>query len=381
MVQAATGLSEDAGALLGRARRVTLKIGSSLLIDPEGSGVRRDWLASVGDDIALLRSQGKQVLVVSSGAVALGRRHLGLRASPRLDHKQAAAAAGQALLMQAWERAMAPHLVPTAQLLLTIDDSEQRRRWLNARATLEVLFAQNALPVVNENDSVATEELRYGDNDRLSARCAQMIQSDLLILLSDVDGLYTADPRRDPEARHIPFVAEIESVESFAAGTAAAGVGTGGMRTKLAAASIAQAFGCATLIARGHDANPISRLAGGALSTIVAARGSPASAYKQWIAASLAPAGSLVIDAGAVAALSAGKSLLPAGARSVDGRFHRGACLSVRDADGREIARGITSYASDEIRAILGCGSDRVEEKLGFRGPDELIHRNDLVLL
>jgi glutamate 5-kinase len=381
MVEAATMLEENASCLLRAARRVTLKIGSSLLTDPAGSDVRREWLASVGDDIAALRRDGKQVLVVSSGAVALGRRHLGLRASPRLDHKQAAAAAGQALLMQAWERALAPHGVPTAQLLLTIDDSEQRRRWLNARATLEVLLAQGALPVINENDSVATEELRYGDNDRLSARCAQMIQSDLLVLLSDVDGLYTADPRRDPEARHIPFVSEVEAVEGFAAGAATAGVGTGGMRTKLAAAAIAQSFGCATVIARGHDLNPIARLAGGGQATVIAARGSPAGAYKQWIAGSLAPAGTLTIDAGAVAALSAGKSLLPAGARGIDGRFHRGACLSVRDADGREIARGITGYASDEIKAILGCGSDRIEEKLGFRGPDELIHRNDLVLL
>ncbi|MDB5671446.1 MAG: glutamate 5-kinase [Alphaproteobacteria bacterium] len=381
MAERATLLEEDAAALLAGARRVTLKIGSSLLIDPDGSDVRRDWLASVGDDIAALRGQGRQVLVVSSGAVALGRRHLGLRASPRLDHKQAAAAAGQALLMQAWERALSPHRVPTAQLLLTIDDSEQRRRWLNARATLEVLLAQGALPVINENDSVATEELRYGDNDRLSARCAQMIQSDLLILLSDVDGLYSADPRRDPAARHIPYVSDIASVEGFAAGATASGVGTGGMRTKLAAASIAQAFGCATIIARGHDPNPISRLSSGARATVVVARGSPAGAYKQWIAASLAPAGTLSIDAGAVMALSAGKSLLPAGARQIEGRFHRGACLSVVDPAGREVARGITSYASDEIRTILGCGTDRIEEKLGFRGPDELIHRNDLVLL
>jgi glutamate 5-kinase len=381
MAESATLAREDAAALLARARRITLKIGSSLLIDPDGSDVRRDWLASVGDDIAALRREGKQVLVVSSGAVALGRRHLGLRTSPRLDHKQAAAAAGQALLMQAWERALSPHRVPTAQLLLTIDDSEQRRRWLNARATLEVLLAQGALPVINENDSVATEEIRYGDNDRLSARCAQMIQSDLLVLLSDVDGLYTADPRRDPEARHIAHVSEIDQVEAFAADATAAGLGTGGMRTKLAAASIAQAFGCATLIARGQEPNPISRLSQGAPATIVAARGSPAGAYKQWIAASLAPAGTLAIDAGAVKALASGKSLLPAGARSVEGRFHRGVCLSVIDPEGREIARGISAYASDEIKAILGCGSDRIEERLGFRGPDELIHRNDLVLL
>ena len=201
------GSERDAAALIASARRVTIKIGSSLLIDQSGSGARPDWMASVGDDIAALRKQGKQVLLVSSGAVALGRKHLGLKRSHQLAYKQAAAAAGQALLMQAWEGALAPHGIPTAQLLLTIEDTEQRRRWLNARATLDVLLSQGALPVINENDSVATEEIRYGDNDRLSARAAQMIRSDLLILLSDVDGLYTADPAGDPSASHIPYVA------------------------------------------------------------------------------------------------------------------------------------------------------------------------------
>ena len=207
--QATISADNAAGALIASARRVTIKIGSSLLIDPSEKGVRKRWLASIGEDIAALRGEGKQVIVVSSGAVALGRVHLGLKRSNRLDHKQAAAAAGQALLMQAWEEALAPHAIPTAQLLLTLSDTEERRRWLNARATIEVLLAQNALPVINENDSVATDELRYGDNDRLSARAAQMIKSDLLILLSDVDGIYTADPARDANADHLPFVEEI----------------------------------------------------------------------------------------------------------------------------------------------------------------------------
>ncbi len=238
-----------AGRLLDRARRVTVKIGSSLLIDP-GGGVRRDWLRSLGDDIADLRRAGKQVAVVSSGAVALGRVHLKLGRSLRLDVKQAAAAAGQALLMQAWEAALAPHGVPTAQLLLTIDDTEQRRRWLNARATLEVLLAHGALPVINENDSVATEELRYGDNDRLAARAAGMIRSDVLVLLSDVDGLYTADPAT-PGAVHVPFVERIDDeIAGYAGGAAAGGPGTGGMATKIAAARIAQSFGCATIVGR-----------------------------------------------------------------------------------------------------------------------------------
>ncbi len=373
---------QDPGALIAAARRITIKIGSSLVIDAAEKGVRKTWLASVGDDIAGLRDQGKQLVVVSSGAVALGRVHLGLKRSARLDHKQAAAAAGQALLMQAWEAALAPHQVPTAQLLLTIEDTERRRRWLNARATLEVLLAQKALPVINENDSVATDELRYGDNDRLSARAAQMIRSDLLILLSDVDGLYSADPVRNPDASHIPFVAEVTDDIAAYAGTALhSGVGTGGMRTKLAAARIASAFGCATIIASGQEPHPVRRLGEGAIATVVAAKGSPGNAYKQWIATSLAPAGSVAIDTGAVRALAAGKSLLPAGVRSVTGRFERGACLSILDEEGREVARGIAAYGSHEARSIIGCTSGHIAARLGYEGPHELIHRDDMVMV
>lgn len=371
-----------AAALLGAARRVTVKVGSSLLIDPAGTGVRRSWLAGLGEDIAALRAQGKQVVVVSSGAVALGRVHLKLRRSARLDHKQAAAAAGQALLMQAWEEALAPHRIPTAQLLLTLDDTERRRRWLNARATVEVLLAQGALPVINENDSVATDELRYGDNDRLSARAAQMIKSDVLILLSDVDGLYTADPGRNPDARHLPFVEDVTvEIEAHASGSSGNGVGTGGMRTKLAAARIASGFGCATIIASGHDLHPVRRLVEGARATVVAAKGSPANAYKQWIAGSLAPAGAVAIDEGAVRALRAGKSLLPAGVRSVTGTFERGACLRVLDDQGVEVARGIAAYGSQDALAIAGCTSERIVERLGYEGPHELIHRDDMVMV
>jgi glutamate 5-kinase len=370
------------GALIASARRVTIKIGSSLLMDPSEKGVRKRWLASVGDDIAALRSQGKQVIVVSSGAVALGRVHLALKRSNRLDHKQAAAAAGQALLMQAWEEALASHHIPTAQLLLTLSDTEERRRWLNARATIEVLLAQDALPVINENDSVATDELRYGDNDRLSARAAQMIKSDLLILLSDVDGIYTADPARDPEAQHLPFVAEVTAeIEAYAAGVGAAGVGSGGMRTKIAAARIAGAFGCTTIIGAGHDSHPVRRLSEGARSTVVAGKGSPGNAYKQWIAGSLAPAGSVAIDKGAVRALLSGKSLLPAGVLSVTGKFERGACLSVLDDEGREVARGIAAYGSRDAQAILGCSSAAIAERLGYEAPHELIHRDDMVMV
>jgi glutamate 5-kinase len=370
----------DSARLLAAARRVTVKVGSSLLI--EGDDVRGAWLDSVGEDLAALRREGKQIVVVSSGAVALGRRKLGLRHSPRLAIKQAAAAAGQPRLMAAWEAAMARVGIPTAQLLVTVGDTESRRRWLNARATMEVLLAEGALPVVNENDSVATEELRYGDNDRLSARVAQMIRSDVLILLSDVDGLYTADPARDPAAEHIPFLDAIdEQVEGFAGGAGAAGVGTGGMRTKIAAARLARGFGCATIIAKGVGPHPLRALREGARSTVIAAAGSPAGAYKQWIAGTLTPAGSVTIDDGAVRALGRGKSLLPAGVRAVDGSFERGVCLRVLDPAGREIARGLSAYTSTEAQAILGCVSAVIAERLGYDGPDELIHRDDLVLV
>jgi glutamate 5-kinase len=297
--------------------------------------------------------------------------------------KQAAAASGQPLLMRAWEETFAPFGIPTAQLLLTLDDTESRRRWLNARATIEVLLANGALPVVNENDTVATEELRYGDNDRLSARVAQMIQSDLLILLSDVDGVYTGDPRRDANARHVPHIPVIDSeVERWAGGASSVGVGSGGMHTKLAAAQIAKSFGCATIIASGHEKHPLTRLADNdALATVIDATGSPVRAYKQWIAGTLVPAGNLHIDAGASSALQSGKSLLPAGVRTVEGTFERGVCLRVIDPSGREIARGITAYTSLETQSIIGCASSEIERRLGYSGPDALIHRNDLVLM
>lgn len=364
--------------LLTGARRLVVKVGSSLLIAADG-GARAAWLAGLADDIATLRRAGKAVIVVSSGAVALGRRHLALKPSPRLDHKQAAAAAGQTLLMQAWEAAFAPHGLPTAQLLLTFEDTERRRRWLNARATIDVLLGQGAIPVINENDSVATDELRYGDNDRLSARVAQMVKADLLVLLSDVDGLHTADPAKHPGAAHVATVDDLDAVEAMAG--PASGVGSGGMRSKLAAARIASGAGCATLIASGREEHPLAALQADARATLVGARGSPASAYKQWIAGTLQPAGSLIVDAGAAKALAGGKSLLPAGITAVEGEFERGVCLAIRGSDGSELARGISAYNSDEARAIAGQPSARIEALLGYGGPDALIHRDDLVML
>ena len=375
--------ARDTAQLIEASRRITVKVGSSLLVDEKGDGIRIAWLRSVAEDIADFRRRGKQVAVVSSGAVALGRHALGLKKSPRLALKQAAAAAGQPLLMRAWAESLAPFGIPTAQLLLTIDDTESRRRWLNARATIDVILGQSAVPVVNENDTVATDELRYGDNDRLSARVAQMIQSDLLILLSDIEGLYTADPRRDSKARHIPYVEAIDAeIEGWAGAASGAGIGSGGMRTKIAAAKIAQSFGCATIIAAGHDERPLSKLrAEDARATVIAATSSPARAYKQWIAGALLPAGSVCIDGGAKKALAAGKSLLPAGATTFEGTFERGVCLRVLGPDGEEIARGLTAYTSAEMQAILGCASSEIEGRLGYAGPDELIHRDDLVLM
>ena len=372
--------------LLASARRVVLKVGSALLIDAARGAADDAWLGALAVDVARLRARGADVLVVSSGAVALGRRRLGLplKGELELQEKQAAAAAGQSLLMRAWEEALAPHGLHTAQILLTRDDTEMRRRWLNARATAETLLRLKAIPVVNENDTVATEEIRYGDNDRLAARVAQMIGADLLVLLSDVDGLYTADPRSDPAARHIPEVETLTpEIEAMAGGANAAhGVGTGGMATKLAAARIAHGAGCATLITLGRrdGPGPLEAVEAGARATLFAAHATPAAAYKQWIAGSLAPQGALVVDDGAVAALKAGKSLLPAGVTAVEGRFGKGDAVLVHDQTGREVARGLAAYGSEEATAIQGLRSSGIEARLGYRGPAALIHRDDLVV-
>jgi glutamate 5-kinase len=368
-----------AGALVRQAKRITVKVGSSLLVD--AAGLRTDWLATLAEDLATLKAAGAQLVVVSSGAVALGRKRLGLSRSARLEFKQAAAAAGQPLLMESWAKALACHDVAVAQLLLTFGDTESRRRWLNARATIETLLDRGAVPIVNENDSVATEELRYGDNDRLSARVAQMVRSDVLLLLSDVDGLYSANPRSRRDAKHIPFVKELTTELMDAAGPAhGEGVGSGGMRTKLEAARIATRFGCATVIAGGQGEHPVRALIDGARATLIAGEGSPASAYKQWIAAALAPTGSVIIDAGAADALRNGRSLLAAGIRGVEGEFGRGECVSVVN-EAHEIARGLIGYSADEARAVAGLRASDIAERLGYNRGDAVIHRNDLVLL
>ncbi len=376
----------DAPHRLAKARRVVIKVGSSLLVDWETGAADAAWLASLARDAARLKARGCEVLIVSSGSIALGRRRLGLtRRNLSLEEKQACAAAGQSLLMRAWEEAFEPYCAAVAQVLLTRDDTEIRRRWLNARATMGTLLSLGAVPVVNENDTVATEEIRYGDNDRLAARVAQMIGADLLVLLSDIDGLYTADPRKDPGARHIPNVTDITpEIEAMAGDSnAEAGTGVGGMGSKLAAARIAHGAGCATLLTLGRrdgDQGPLQAVEQGGRATLFEPNATPAAAYKQWIAGTLAPQGSITVDAGAAAALKAGKSLLPAGVRAVGGAFDKGDAVVVQDETGREIARGIAAYGAEEARAIQGRRSDAIEAVLGYAGRGVLIHRDDLVV-
>ena len=370
------------------AKRIVVKVGSALLVDQATGQANHAWLKGFAADAARVRDRGQQLLIVSSGAVALGRRRLGLnRKKLDLPGKQAAAAAGQSILMHAWEEALAPHGIIAAQILLTRDDTEVRHRWLNARATVETLLGLGVAPVVNENDTVVTEEIRYGDNDRLAARVAQMIGADLLVLLSDIDGLYTADPRKNPKARHIARITDSnDEVDAMAgAANADAGVGSGGMATKIVAARIAAGAGCATLITLGRPASgpsgPLEAVEQGARATVFEPKATPAAAYKQWIAGALAPQGTLTVDAGAAAALRAGKSLLPAGVRAVDGNFGKGDAVLVLDPAGREIARGLAAYGADEARAIQGRRSDAIEGVLGYAGRPVLIHRNDLVVV
>jgi len=375
-------LSSDSNReYFARAARVVVKIGSALFVDQQTGALDRPWLEGLCQDVADLRSAGKEVVIVSSGAVALGRRELAFDARrAALEEKQAAAAVGQVVLAHAYKEVLGSHGIKTAQILLTLDDSESRRRYLNATRTFLTLLGLGVVPVVNENDTVATQELRYGDNDRLAGRVAQMISADCLVLLSDVDGLYTADPQSDATAAHVPEVTDVSPGVLAMAGGAGSSHGSGGMRTKLEAARIAVSAGCRMVIASGRVLRPIRALTEGARSTWFLSTATPAAARKRWIAGTLKPKGVVHVDAGARHALGSGRSLLPAGVTRVDGSFERGDAVRVVAADGSELARGLVAYSADEARAIAGSRSSRIEEVLGYRGRDEIIHRDDLVL-
>lgn len=372
--------NKSVAARLQSAQRLVIKVGSALLIDKKGA-VAHDWLDGLGEDIAALRARGVDIVMVTSGAVGLGRRALGLKGKLKLEEKQAAAAAGQSLLMDAWRRALEPRDIKTAQVLLTLPDTENRRRYLNARSTLTALLALDATPIVNENDTIATHEIRYGDNDRLAARIAQMVAADMLLILSDVDGLYTADPRQDQSATHMDLVPEITpEIEALGGGpNTQSALGSGGMKTKIEAAKIAVGAGCATMIAKGTQQKPIAALAKGARATLFLPDASPANARRAWISGGLSPAGTLRIDAGACKALQGGASLLPAGVTGVTGAFDKGDAVALYGPDGTLVGRGLAAYESREVQEIMGLHSDEAEAKLGYRRA-AVIHRDDLAL-
>jgi glutamate 5-kinase len=367
---------------LQEASRIVVKIGSSLLVEPDSGRLHRTWLEALAGEVAAIRRRGQRVILVSSGAIALGRRYLGLQRDQRkLEEQQAAAAAGQIILAHAYQELLGKHDLKVAQVLLTLDDTESRRRYLNARSTLETLLDLGAVPVINENDTVATQEIRYGDNDRLAARVAEMVSADCLVLLSDVDGLYDGDPARNAGAKLIPEVREITPAIEALAGTHGTEFGSGGMVTKLVAARIALQAGCATVIASGKRLEPLKAIEEGVPCTWFIPERSPLAARKQWIAGTLKPRGELTIDEGAERALAAGKSLLPVGVVAVEGRFERGDAVTIRNRQGRDLARGLVGYGSDEARKIQGRRSEEIEQLLGYRDRDEMIHRDNLAVL
>ncbi|HZY12981.1 MAG TPA: glutamate 5-kinase [Beijerinckiaceae bacterium] len=374
-------MRNDKSPSLSSFRRITIKVGSSLLVDHDAQDVRRDWLAALVSDLANLHRGGADILVVSSGAIALGRSVLGLaRGALKLEDSQAAAAVGQIALARIWAEMLHEHGMVAGQILVTLGDTEERRRYLNARATIGRLLDMRAVPVINENDSVATSEIRYGDNDRLAARVATMAGSDLLVLLSDIDGLYTAPPAENPDAKLMPVVERITPNIEAMAGGAGSELSRGGMRTKIEAAKIATQGGTRMVIASGLVAHPLKVIEDGGRCTWFATPSTPARARKTWIAGALETKGTVTIDAGAVAALKRGGSLLPAGVKRVDGAFTRGDAIAVRGPDGTEVARGLTAYDSDDATKIAGRSSADILSILGFGGRTEMIHRDDLVL-
>ena len=361
------------------AKRIVVKIGSALLTEPGTGTLKEAWLASILADVAELRAAGKEVVLVSSGAVALGRGTLDLPRGPlKLKQSQAAAAVGQITLAHAYQKLGAIYGLQIAQVLLTLGDTEERRRYLNARHTLQELILLGALPVINENDTVASAEIRYGDNDRLSARVAAMVSADCLVLLSDIDGLYTAPPHQNPDAKHIPVVNEITPEIDDMAGDAGTELSKGGMKTKIDAAHVARIAGIHMVISSGHNPHPLKAISDGAKCTWFLAPSDPVTAKKQWIASQLEPQGSVTVDDGAVKALANGSSLLPAGMTDVEGDFDRGDAIIIRAQDGHELGRGLAGYNHADAKRLVGRQSDEIEEILGYRFGDAFIHNSDL---
>lgn len=362
-------------------RRIVVKIGSALLVDRAAGKLRSEWLSSVVDDLAALAADGRDMLVVSSGAVALGRNVLKLPRGPlRLEESQAAAAIGQIALARSWSEMLGARGLAAGQILLTLSDTEERRRYLNARSTISTLLKLRAVPVINENDTVATAEIRYGDNDRLAARVASMMGADLLVLLSDIDGLYTAPPNLDPNATFIPLVERITPEIEAMAGSAGSELSRGGMLTKIIAGRIATASGATMVIANGHKMNPLAAISSGDRCTWFLAETKPGTARKNWISGHLETRGAVAIDAGAVRALRAGKSLLPAGVRSVEGSFGRGDAILILGPSGEEVGRGLVAYDLADAERILGRNSREIESILGYAGRAEMVHRDDMVI-
>jgi glutamate 5-kinase len=362
-------------------RRIVVKVGSSLLVNGATGKLDRDWLEALADDLADLAAGGRELLVVSSGAIALGRRALGLKSGAlKLEDAQAAAAVGQVALAGAWAKCLEERGLTAAQILLTWDDTEQRRRYLNARATLATLLKMHAVPVINENDTVATAEIRYGDNDRLAARVAAMVGADCLVLLSDIDGLYSAPPQADPKAAFIDFVPAITPAIEAMAGSAGSELSRGGMKTKVEAGKIATAAGASMVIASGRQKNPLKAIDAGGRATWFAPQATPTSARKAWIASHLEPRGTITVDAGAQTALKSGKSLLPAGVTAVSGDFSRGDAVVILAASGVELGRGLVAFDMDDAKKIVGKRSGDIETVLGYRGRSEMIHRDDMML-
>ncbi|SFS11114.1 glutamate 5-kinase [Yoonia litorea] len=367
-------------ATLSDAKRLVVKIGSALLVDSETGALREDWLISLAADVARIRKRGTDVILVSSGSIALGRGILGLpRAALPLEQSQAAAAVGQIRLARAYEEALRPHGIIAGQVLVTLEDSHDRRRYLNSRATMETMLSLGVTPIVNENDTVATDEIRYGDNDRLAAQVAVTIGADQLVLLSDVDGLYTANPKLNPAAQHLPLIEKITPEIEGMAGDAGSGLSKGGMITKVMAARMATEGGCAMAITHGSENHPLKRLEEGARATWFAAQIDPQAARKRWIAA-MKPKGGIVVDAGAARALGQGKSLLPAGVTGISGTFGRGEVVAITDPTGAQLGQGLTRYTSAEARQIMGQQSADIATILGYEGRAALIHRDDMVL-